>query len=123
LSSKINGVNGVRINIEDIGSGTPIVFIHGWPVNHNTFEYQFTELPKHGYRCIGIDLRGFGESDKPWDGYNYDTMADDVKAVLDTLNLQNAIKGSQLVQIEKAGHGFYYEERERVNSQLVKFSG
>ncbi len=40
------------------------------------FEYQFTELPKHGYRCIGIDLRGFGDSDKPWDGYNYDTMAD-----------------------------------------------
>jgi non-heme chloroperoxidase len=54
------------------------------------FEYQFTELPKHGYRCIGIDLRGFGDSDKPWDGYNYDTMADDVKAVLDTLNIENA---------------------------------
>jgi non-heme chloroperoxidase len=53
------------------------------------FEYQFTELPKHGYRCIGIDLRGFGDSDKPWDGYNYDTMADDVKAVLDTLNIEN----------------------------------
>jgi len=53
------------------------------------FEYQFTELPKHGYRCIGIDLWGFGDSDKPWDGYNYNSMADDVKAVLDTLNLQN----------------------------------
>jgi non-heme chloroperoxidase len=53
------------------------------------FEYQFTELPKHSYRCVGIDLRGFGDSDKPWDGYQYDTMADDVKAVLDTLNLQN----------------------------------
>jgi non-heme chloroperoxidase len=52
------------------------------------FEYQFIELPKHGYRCIGIDLRGFGDSDKPWDGYNYDIMADDVKVVLDTLNVR-----------------------------------
>lgn len=52
------------------------------------FEYQFTELPKHGCRCIGIDLRGFGESDKPWDGYNYDTMSDDLKAVLDGLKLE-----------------------------------
>ncbi|MBV9178922.1 MAG: alpha/beta hydrolase [Nitrososphaeraceae archaeon] len=92
MSIKIKGDNGVRINVEDIGSknGKPVVFIHGWPVNHNMFEYQFTELPKHGYRCVGIDLRGFGESDKPWDSYNYDTMADDVKAVLDTLNLQDA---------------------------------
>ena len=52
------------------------------------FEYQFTELPKHGYRYIGIDLRGFGDSDKPWDGYTYDIMADDVKVVLDTLNIR-----------------------------------
>ena len=89
MSNKIRTTNGVNINVEDIGAGKPIVFIHGWPVNHKMFEYQFTELPKHGYRCIGIDLRGFGDSDKPWDGYNYNSMADDVKAVLDTLNLQN----------------------------------
>jgi non-heme chloroperoxidase len=55
------------------------------------FEYQFIELSKHGYRCIDIDLRGFGDSDKPWDGYNYDTMADDVNAVLNALNIENAI--------------------------------
>jgi non-heme chloroperoxidase len=91
LSHKIKVTNKVSLNIEDIGSGKPLVFIHGWPVNHKMFEYQFTELPKHGYRCIGIDLRGFGNSDKPWDGYTYDTMADDVKAVLDTLDLQNVI--------------------------------
>lgn len=91
LSHKIRSSDGVSINIEDIGSGTPIVFLHGWPVNHKMFEYQFTELPKHGYRCIGIDLRGFGESDKPWSGYNYDTMVDDVKSVLDTLDLHNVV--------------------------------
>lgn len=80
MSHKIKSVSGVNISVEDIGTGKPIVFIHGWPVNHKMFEYQFTELPKHGYRCVGIDLRGFGDSDKPWDGYYYDTMADDVKA-------------------------------------------
>lgn len=85
MSNKIETTNGVNINVEDLGgTGNPVVFIHGWPVNYNMFEYQFIELPKHGYRCIGIDLRGFGDSDKPWDGYNYDTMADDVKVVLDT---------------------------------------
>lgn len=91
MSNKIETTNGVNINVEDLGgTGNPVVFIHGWPVNYNMFEYQFIELPKHGYRCIGIDLRGFGDSDKPWDGYNYDTMADDVKVVLDTLNIENA---------------------------------
>lgn len=89
MNSRIKGVEGVEINVEDIGNGKPVVFIHGWPVNHNMFEYQFTELPKHGYRCIGIDLRGFGESDKPWDAYNYDTMADDVDAVLDSPDLHD----------------------------------
>lgn len=91
MSHKIKAVNGVSINVEEIGTGKPIVFIHGWPVNHKMFEYQFTELPKKGYRCIGIDLRGFGDSDKPWEGYNYDTMADDLRAVLDTLNLRNVV--------------------------------
>jgi len=90
MSKKIAGVNNVNINVEEIGTGKPVVFIHGWPVNHNMFEYQFNELPKHGYRCIGIDLRGYGESDKPWDGYTYDTFADDIKAVLDALNVENA---------------------------------
>lgn len=91
MANKIEtGSSGVKINVEDLGGdGKPVVFIHGWPVNHRMFEYQFTELPKHRCRCIGIDLRGFGDSDKPWDGYDYDTMADDVKAVLDALKLEN----------------------------------
>ena len=51
------------------------------------FEYQFDFFPKKGYRCIGIDTGGFGESDKPYTGYNFDRLADDVKCVIDTLNL------------------------------------
>jgi len=52
------------------------------------FEYQFMALHKSGYRCIGIDLRGFGRSDKPWTSYNYDVFADDIKQVISALNLQ-----------------------------------
>lgn len=80
---------GVKVYVEDWGSGKPIFFIHGWPLSHKMFEYQFTQLPKHGYRCIGIDLRGFGKSDKPWGDYNYNVFADDVKKVLETLNLRD----------------------------------
>jgi pimeloyl-ACP methyl ester carboxylesterase len=78
----------VKLYIEDIGEGTPVVFIHGWPVNHKMFEYQLNQLPQHGYRCIGIDLRGYGKSDAPFEGYSYDRMADDIHAIIKTLMLE-----------------------------------
>ncbi len=81
----------VKIYVEDLnpeGSKT-ILFIHGWPGSHNLFEYQFDQLPQMGYRCIGIDTRGFGNSDKPWKGYNFNRLADDVKCVIDTLKLHD----------------------------------
>lgn len=53
------------------------------------FEYQFNPLSQMGYRCIGMDMRGFGRPDKPWDGYNYDRLADDVWQVIEALNLSN----------------------------------
>ena len=79
----------VELNYYDYGQGDPIVLIHGWPLSAASWEYQLAELPLHGKRVIAYDRRGFGFSSKPWDGYNYDTFADDLKAVLDTLNLQN----------------------------------
>lgn len=85
----------VRIYVEDLnpeGEKT-IVFIHGWPANHKMFEYQFDQLPKMGYRCIGIDSRGFGNSDKPWRGYDYDTSADDIRCVVEALDLQDFTLG------------------------------
>ena len=86
---------GVRIYVEDLnpeGEKT-IVFIHGWPANHKMFEYQFDQLPKKGYRCIGIDSRGFGNSDKPWRGYDYNTSADDIRCVVEALDLQDFTLG------------------------------
>ncbi|AGY75310.1 alpha/beta fold hydrolase [Clostridium autoethanogenum] len=81
----------VKVYVEDINpnGNKTIVFLHGWPGNHNLFEYQFNILPKHGYRCIGIDQRGFGKSDKPFIGYDYNTLADDVRKVVEALKLKN----------------------------------
>lgn len=82
---------GVKIAVYDLNprGRKTLFFIHGWPVNHNMFEYQFNVLPKLGFRCVSIDLRGFGNSDAPWDGYSYDRLADDVYEVIRTLNVQD----------------------------------
>lgn len=83
--------DGVKIYAEDIGIGQPIIFIHGWPLNHKSFESQIGELAANGFRFIGIDLRGYGKSDRPWSGYDYNTAASDVKAVIDHLELENVV--------------------------------
>lgn len=81
----------VKIYVEDLNpqSNKVIMFLHGWPGSHNLFEYQFNILPRLGYRCIGIDTRGFGNSDKPLEGYDYDTLSDDVRCVVETLELED----------------------------------
>ncbi|WP_307603107.1 alpha/beta fold hydrolase [Paenibacillus sp. V4I9] len=87
----VNVEAGVKIFIEDVNpeGNKTILFIHGWPLSHKQFEYQFNVLPAMGYRCIGIDWRGFGNSDKPFSGYHYDRLADDIRAVVGALRLEN----------------------------------
>lgn len=82
---------GVNLFVEDINptASKTIVFIHGWPLSHKQFEYQFNILPAMGYRCIGIDWRGFGQSDKPFTGYTYNRLAMDIYAIICALQLQN----------------------------------
>jgi pimeloyl-ACP methyl ester carboxylesterase len=79
--------NSVKLFYEDLGSGKPVIFIHGWPLNHAMWEYQLAELPYQNFRCIAYDRRGFGKSDYPWEKYDYDTLADDLKSVIDQLHL------------------------------------
>lgn len=81
----------VNLYIEDLnpGGSKTIVFLHGWPFSHKQFEYQFDFLSSMGFRCIGIDWRGFGDSDKPVGGYNYGRLADDIRAVVNALQLDN----------------------------------
>jgi pimeloyl-ACP methyl ester carboxylesterase len=85
--------DNVNIYVEDLNSNcnTAILFLHGWPGSHKLFEYQFDKLPELGYRCIGIDTRGFGNSDKPFNGYDYDTLSDDVRGVVEALDLHDFI--------------------------------
>ena len=77
----------VKLFYQDIGRGRPVVLIHGWPLNQEMWEYQVNELPKHNIRVITYDRRGFGKSSRPWDGYDYDTFAEDLKLILEKLNL------------------------------------
>ncbi len=85
----------VNIYVEDLNptGNKTILFVHGWPGNHNLFEYQLNQLPKLGYRCVAIDCRGFGMSDKPWSGYDYNRLADDVRAVIDAFQLKDITLG------------------------------
>ena len=70
--------------------GRPVVLIHGWPLSHRMWEPQVNDLADAGYRVISYDRRGFGDSGKPWTGYDYDTMAQDTKNLLDALDLRDA---------------------------------
>lgn len=79
----------IELHFQDLGSGKPVVLIHGWPLTHASWEHQLSELPRHGLRVVAYDRRGFGASSKPWSGYDYDHFADDLKAVLDTLELED----------------------------------
>ncbi|WP_026908010.1 alpha/beta fold hydrolase [Paucisalibacillus globulus] len=83
--------SGVNLYVEDVnpGGNKTIIFLHGWPLNHKQFEYQFNVLPAKGYRCIGVDWRGFGKSDKPMGGYTFDRLADDIRSLVVTLQLNN----------------------------------
>ncbi len=89
VKSAQNSAAAVEIFYEDWGTGKPVVFIHGWPLDHQMWEYQVTELGNQGVRCITYDRRGFGKSDYPWNGYDYNTMAGDLKALLDELDLND----------------------------------
>jgi pimeloyl-ACP methyl ester carboxylesterase len=87
VKSVQNNEEPVNIYYEDSGKGSPVVFIHGWPLSGSMWEYQVTQLPQQGLRCITYDRRGFGKSDRPFSGYDYNTLAGDLKAVLDELDL------------------------------------
>jgi non-heme chloroperoxidase len=77
----------IKIHYEDHGSGRPVILIHGYPLDGNSWEHQERELLANGYRVITYDRRGFGRSSKPGVGYNYDTFAADLNALLSALDL------------------------------------
>jgi non-heme chloroperoxidase len=80
--------DGVQLHVKDVGKGKPVLLIHGWPLTGDMFEYQSLALIEAGYRVITYDRRGFGQSGHPAIGYDYDTFADDLAAVMSKLNLE-----------------------------------
>jgi pimeloyl-ACP methyl ester carboxylesterase len=81
----------VNLHITDAGEGKTIVLVPGWPLSDEMYEYQYNDLINNNFRVIGITLRGFGKSDKPFGSYNYDVHALDIKRVLDKLDIKDAV--------------------------------
>ncbi|TXF96033.1 alpha/beta fold hydrolase [Massilia arenae] len=82
---------GVELYYKDWGSGQPIVFCHGWPLNSDSWESQMIFFAGQGYRCIAHDRRGHGRSSQPWDGNDMDHYADDLAELLEHLDVKDAV--------------------------------
>jgi non-heme chloroperoxidase len=80
-----------QIHYEERGEGQPVVLIHGWPLSHRMWEGQINALVAAGYRTVAYDRRGFGESGRPTEGYDYDTFASDLNDLMRTLALHDAV--------------------------------
>ena len=86
-----NAKDGTKIYFKDWGNGQPVVFSHGWPLSSDAFEDQMYFLAANGCRCIAHDRRGHGRSGQSWEGNDMDTYADDLAALVQELDLKNAV--------------------------------
>ena len=86
----VKAADGTRIYAQDWGHGPAIVLVHGWPLDADMWEYQAVPLAEAGFRVITYDRRGFGRSDQPRSGYDYDTLSDDLKSVMDAMEVKDA---------------------------------
>jgi non-heme chloroperoxidase len=87
----ITASDGTTIFYKDWGSGQPITFSHGWPLNADSWEAQMLHLASNGFRCISHDRRGHGRSDQPWAGNEMDTYADDLATLIEALDLRDIV--------------------------------
>ncbi|MBJ9974620.1 alpha/beta hydrolase [Pseudomonas sp. S75] len=81
--------DGTAIYYKDWGTGKPVLFSHGWPLDADMWDGQMEFLASRGYRAIAFDRRGFGRSSQPWEGYDYDTLADDLAQLIEHLDLHD----------------------------------
>jgi non-heme chloroperoxidase len=97
--STITTADGTSIYYKDWGTGPVVVFSHGWPLSSDSWEAQMLHLASNGFRCIAHDRRGHGRSSQPWHGNEMNTYADDLAALLDTLD----VKGATLIGFSTGG--------------------
>lgn len=83
--------DGVRLFLRDWGEGRPVVFVHGWSLASDAWQYQMIDLSGRGLRCVAYDRRGHGRSSDPGRGFDYDSLADDLAEVLDRLDLRRVV--------------------------------
>jgi len=90
VNTKLLGLKDVNVHVDDVGiDGRPVVLIHGWPLSGASWSKQVEALQAAGHRVVSYDRRGFGRSDKPSSGYDYDTFTDDLHGLLEELNLED----------------------------------
>ncbi len=80
-----------ELYLKNWGTGRPVILLHGWPLSSDSWDDQAMAIAEAGYRAIAYDRRGFGRSSQPWGGYNYDTLADDLAAVIEYAGAQDAV--------------------------------
>lgn len=104
--------DGTRLFYKDWGTGKPVLFVHGWCLGADMWEYQMAPLVDEGLRCVAYDARGSGRSDQPGHGYDFDTLADDLAVVIEHLDLRDAtlvghsMGGAQIVRyLSRHGSG------------------
>jgi non-heme chloroperoxidase len=82
--------DNTKLYVKDWGAGRPVILLHGWPLSADSWDDQAIAIVEAGYRAIAYDRRGFGRSDQPWSGYDYDTLTDDLAAVLEATGATDA---------------------------------
>jgi non-heme chloroperoxidase len=97
--AQITTGDGVTLYVKDWGKGKPVILLHGWPLSADTFDDLGMAIAKAGMRAIAYDRRGFGRSDQPWSGYDYDTLAADLASVIE----QTGATGAALVGFSMGG--------------------
>ena len=86
----ITSKDNTKLYVKDWGAGRPVVLMHGWPLSADSWDDQAMAIADAGFRAIAYDRRGFGRSEQPWSGYNYDTLADDLASVIEETGAADA---------------------------------
>ena len=118
--------DNAKLYLKDWGSGRPVILLHGWPLSSDSWDDQAMAIADAGYRAISYDRRGFGRSSQPWTEYDYDTLADDLKVVIEETNSLDAVlvgfsMGGGEVARYMSRHGGKFVSKAVLVSSVVPF--